>query len=108
MAEIHKGDIGTIFMLTLKDAGVAVDVSDADGANEMQIFFKKPSGKVVTQTAAFGTAGGTGGEDGRIKYTTVAGDLDEVGYWEMQAKVIITAGTFKSEIEGFHVKRNLA
>ena len=106
MAEIHKGDIGTIFLLTLRDGGTAVDVQTA-GAGEKFIIFKKPSGEVVTQTAAIG---GTAGTDGKIKYTSVAGDLNEVGYWEMQAQVELTgdgAGTFKSEIEGFLVKRNL-
>jgi hypothetical protein len=104
MAEIHQDDIGTVFMLTMKDGGSVVDVQSA-GSNEKYITFKKPSGKVVTKTAEFG---GTSGTDGKIKYTTVAGDLDEVGHWEMQAQVILSTGTFKSEIEGFHVKRNLS
>ena len=101
MAEIHKGDIGTIFLLTLRDGGTAVDVQSATSTKN--IIFKKPSGEVVTKTALFGSDG----QDGKIKYTSVAGDLNEVGYWEMQAEVVITAGTFKSEIEGFLVKRNL-
>ena len=39
MAEIHKGDIGTVFMLTLRDGGTAVDVQTA-GAGEKFIIFK--------------------------------------------------------------------
>ena len=101
MAEIHKNDIGTVFRLTLKDNGSAVDISSASATKD--IIFKKPSGLIVTQGASF-TSDGT---DGKIQYASVAGDLDEVGHWEMQASVVITAGTFKSEIEGFQVKRNL-
>ena len=105
MAEIHKGDIGTKFILTLKDGGTAVNVSTASSTKN--IIFKKPSGSVVTKGAAFDDTGA----DGKIKYTTVAGDLDEVGYWEIQAHVVVTGGsnpgTFNSEIEGFLVKKNL-
>jgi len=101
MAEIHKGDIGTIFLLTLRDGGTAVNVASASSTKN--IIFKKPSGEVITKGAAFNSDG----SDGKIKYTTVLGDLNEVGYWEMQAEVVITAGTFKSEVEGFLVKRNL-
>ena len=111
MAEIHKGDIGTIFRLTLKDGGSLVDVNTA-GSSEKFITFKKPSGKTVTVDAAFPS--GEDGTQGRIEYiTTTAGFLDEVGHWEMQAKLILAlsapsrAATLKSEIEGFHVKRNL-
>ena len=106
MAEIHKGDIGTKFILTLKDGGTAVNVATASSTKN--IIFKKPSGAVVTKGASFTSSSGA---DGKIKYTTVAGDLDEVGYWEIQAHVVVTGGsnpgTFNSEIEGFLVKKNL-
>ncbi|SVD27429.1 uncharacterized protein METZ01_LOCUS380283, partial [marine metagenome] len=36
MAEIHQDDIGTVFMLTMKDGGSVVDVQSA-GSNEKYI-----------------------------------------------------------------------
>ncbi len=99
--EIHKGDIGTIFEITLKDGKIVVDVSTASIKN---IFFQKPSGIILTKAAAFTTDG----VDGKIQYTTIAADLDEIGDWELQAGVTLAAGTWKSSIEKFQVFRNLA
>ena len=98
--EIHKSDIGTKFLLTVKDGTTAVDIS---GATTKQILFTKPSGEVVTQTAIFNSDG----TDGKIYYITVADDIDETGLWQIQSKIIIAAGTFKSNIEEFRVYENL-
>ncbi len=46
------------------------------GASTLQIKFRKPSGDVVTKTAAF-----VSGSNTTITYTTADGDLDEVGVW---------------------------
>ena len=74
MADVQLNDYGTVFRVTITDDGVAVDVSSA---TTKSIIFKPPSGSKTTKTATF-TGSGT---DGRIQYTTVAGDINVVGLW---------------------------
>lgn len=57
----------------------------------------------MTKAASFNTDG----TDGKIYYTAVADDLDEVGTYEIQGKVVITDGTFYTDIQTFKVHRNL-
>lgn len=83
--EIHKGDIGTVFEVTIKDDGAAVNIS---GVAVKQLKFVKPDGTVVTQTAGFKTDG----TDGILTYTTIADDLDASGTWRVQAYVEWAAG----------------
>lgn len=100
--EIRKGDIGTVFERTIKDGGVVVDISAGTG---LQIIFQKPDdGAFVPKTAVLGSGGGT---DGKMRYVTVADDLDEIGVWRWQAKVVLTGGTWKTDILDFEVHRNL-
>jgi hypothetical protein len=40
-------------------------------------------------------------------YATVDGDLDVPGVWKLQGKVVLTAGTFSTDIYSFKVHRNL-
>lgn len=99
--EIHKGDIGTIFRITLMDGEVIMDVSSA---TSMSIKFSKPKAtptavaEVVVKTAVFETDG----TDGVIQYATILGDLDTLGKWGIQGYVELPAwqghsdkGTFK-------------
>jgi len=99
--EIHLGDIGTVFTVTLKEDDTAVNVSTA---TTKQILFQDPSQSVTAKTAEFTTDG----SDGKIYYTTVADDLDEAGTWQIQAKVIMPTGTWRSNTEEFKVYPNLS
>jgi hypothetical protein len=99
--EIHKNDVGTVFELTIKDGQATVDVSTTTAK---QIIFRKPDGSTLTKTAAFVTDG----TDGKIKYTTIAGDLDSSGIWEYQAKVTFSGGAWSADIKTFRVHDNLA
>jgi hypothetical protein len=98
--EIHQNDIGTQFKITLNDCDTAVDLS---AATVKQIRFTKPSGTVLTMTASFYTDG----TDGIITYTSVAGDLDELGTWKIQAYVEVNGGKYSSSLQSFKVNRNL-
>lgn len=100
--EIHDNDIGTVITLTVRDGGTVVDVSSATVTKN--ILLRSPTGTLSTNGASFTT----NGTDGKIKYTTVTGDLDVVGTWDVQAHVVITAGTFRSDIKKFEVHRNLS
>ena len=68
------------------------------GASTLQIKFRKPSGTVVTKTAAF-----VSGSNTTITYTTVDSDLDEVGTWCLMG----VADGFSSETEEFEVDGTL-
>ena len=100
MGEIHLDDIGTRFEVTIKDDGVVVDISSA---TTKEIIFKKPDGNTLTKNADFVNDG----TDGKIDYSTVSGDLNLVGIWNIQAKVVLAGGTWSSEVQEFQVFENL-
>jgi len=99
--EIHKGDIGTIFRITITEAGAAVNVSTA---TTKTFKFTKPDGTVVEKAASF-----TGsGSDGQLQYTTIADDLDQAGSWQVQPYLVMTGFTGHKEINQFSVVGNLS
>lgn len=104
-AEIHLGDIGTIFRVTLYDKACdgTSAVLDISGATTLEMIFKAPSGAKTTQTATL-TGDGT---DGQLEYVTVADDLDEVGEWKIQVYVVFPSGSWRSDIGKFTVYANL-
>jgi hypothetical protein len=98
--EIHINDIGTVFTITVKDGSSVVDISSA---STKQVIIKKPGGTKLTKDSAFVTDG----TDGQMKYTIVSGDLDETGTYKLQGYLIISDGTFYTDITSFKVYRNL-
>ncbi len=102
MADIHFGDIGTIFRATLTDSstGSAIDVSSA---STKSIIFRKPNDTVETKTASFTTDG----TDGKIEYATVSGDLDAIGTWSVQGLVSGATFTNYTAVTTFEVVKNL-
>ena len=98
--EIHYADIGTAFEITLQDDSTVVNIS---AATTKQIIFQKPDGTTVTETADFVTDG----TDGKIQYVIASGDLDTVGTWSIQAKIIISTNTWYSDIQTFEVHGNI-
>ena len=68
------------------------------GASTLQIKLRAPSGTVATKTAT-----AVSGSDTSITYTTVAGDLNEIGIFCIQA----IADGFSSEVEEFEVTGTL-
>jgi hypothetical protein len=104
-SEIHLNDIGTKFVITVKDGGTAVDLSDGN-ISSRSIIFRKPSDAVVTKVGAVDGDGSS--TSGVMHYTAVADDLDEVGFWKLQGKIEFTsAGTFYTDINTFQVHSNL-
>ena len=99
--EIHKGDIGTQFTVTVQDGTTVVDISTA---STKQLHFKKPGGTILTKSTSFVTDG----TDGKMQYVSVDGDLSDDGVWKMQGKVIIVGNTFSTDITSFKVYRNLS
>lgn len=99
-SEIHVNDIGTKFLATIKDDSEVVDVSSAISVTMM---FKKPDDEVVQKAGVFDSDG----TDGKIYYSTVVGDLDEAGQYKLQAKVVLSTGTYYTDIYTFKVHCNL-
>ena len=82
------------------DAGVAVDVS---GATTLEFTFTPPTKPKKVKTAVLVNDG----KDGKIKYVTVANDLNEIGIWKIQAHVVFSNGEWRSDILSFNVFGNL-
>lgn len=101
--EVHLGDIGTVFRLTVKDGTTVVNVSTADQPGEKEVIFTKPDGTKLTKAAAFTT----NGSDGQIQYTTIAGDLDQAGLWQNQGHVKLDSGEWWTDTATFRVHANL-
>jgi hypothetical protein len=98
--EIHVGDIGTQFILTITDAGTIVDLSVA---STKQAVFQKPDRTTLTKDALFVTDG----KDGQLVYTSIADDLNLAGIWHVQARVVLSSGEWHSNVEMFEVYGNL-
>lgn len=101
-ATITKGDIGTVLEATIvSETGAVVDVS---GATLKQFVLRDPANAVTLKTASFS---GTG-TDGKIRYTTIAGDLALAGIYSIQGYVeISTSPKFHTSIVTFEVSANL-
>jgi hypothetical protein len=100
-AEIHVGDVGTVFEATVVDEdGVAVDVSTA---TTKQIVLMSPADTELARAATFSTDG----TDGKLYYVSTALDLTVAGLWERQVYVVMPSGTWHSDISTFVVHGNL-
>ena len=97
--EIHKNDLATI-QRTLYDGDSVVDISSA---TVKQIKLRAPSGTVLTKDASFTTDG----TDGKLEYTCIVSDLDEVGTWQSQVYLEMSGWTGHSDIQRFQVYDNL-
>lgn len=98
---VHVGDVGTVFEVTVLEDGVPLDVSTA---TDKALLFRSPSGALAVQAAAFTTTGA----DGKIEYQTLSGDIDEVGTWRVQGRIVIPQGTFYTDVGYFTAKTTLA
>ncbi len=99
-SEIHVNDVGTRFLITVKDDGTVVNVS---GVSSISLIFKKPSDTVIYRSGLLYT----NGTDGKVYYDAVAGDLDEAGYYKLQGRVSFTSGVYYTDIHTFQVHCNI-
>lgn len=107
MESIQKSVVSCDIVLTIKekDSSGALAVVDCSGVTTKQIIFKKPDNTLITKTAAFVT----NGTDGKIKYRTIAGDIDQVGTWSCQGYVVFPVGfDGRSSVVSFYVADNLS
>mgnify|MGYP006106598767 FL=1 len=102
-SEIHQDDIGTRFLITVKDDGVLVNISGEPGVSTHQLNFRKPDDVVINRSASLQDVG----ISGVMYYDSVAGDLDQVGIYKLQSKVVTPSGTYYTDVYTFNVHCNL-
>lgn len=99
--EIHVGDIGTIFEVTIMDGASVINISSA---LSLEIIFVKPDKIKVVNTAVLSSDG----IDGKMRYTISSiSELDLKGNWKLQGKVKLPSGTWSTDIDKFKVYGNL-
>lgn len=87
MTEMREYDIGVELLVTLTNSsGTAFDVSTA---TTIQFKFRKPSGTEISRTGVLDS----GGTDGKVRYVTIEDDLDEIGIWRYQVRIVLASGT---------------
>lgn len=97
---MHVNDYGAIINITVKDqSNNPVDLSSVTSHN---IYFRKPDKTVVTTSGVVSDA-----TNGIITYTVPSGQLDLVGIFSIQARVITPSGQFSSNISEFRVDPNI-
>jgi hypothetical protein len=103
--DLHVGDIGTIIRATLQDtnANCVASALNVSSATTITFTFKKPDGSKITRNGGFTTDG----SDGKVQYTTVEDDLDQDGEWRVQLYLVLSSGSWRSEIGRFKVIDNL-
>lgn len=103
---IHEGDIGTTFDVSVVDSdGAAIDISTA---TLIEFIFERPNGWPVLIGAGVLVSGGTTGR-ARHTWTTVNGEAElyPAGTWKVQVHVVTPTMDFKTAIGRFPVKRNI-
>lgn len=96
----QKGAIGAKIQLTVTKNSATYNITGAT----VTFLYEKPGGTAGTWAATIDTA-----STGVTSYTTTAaGDLDTVGKWEVQAKVVLGSDTLYSVKESFNVLDNVS
>jgi len=100
--EIHVDDIGTRFVITVKDDEGNVDLTES---SIRQLTFRKPSDEYLYRTAE---VFGDGSESsGVMYYDVVSGDFDEPGLYKLQGKVSTPSGVYYTDTYSFKVHCNI-
>lgn len=101
MADIHVGDVGTMFKLVVKDEND--EIVPLDDATSLTVVFALPDKTVMEKTGELFSDG----LDGIVKYVTKVGDISKSGTWKIQAIIGKLSGLWHSEIVKFKVDANL-
>jgi len=102
MAEqIHIGDVGTNFEVTVMEDSLAKDLSTA---TSVVMRFRRPNNSVVEKNATFVNSG----IDGKVHYISESGFLNVRGPWDLQVVVTFPGGNvWHTDIVNFHVHPNI-
>jgi hypothetical protein len=99
--DTYLGDYGTEFIGTIKNPrGEVVSVG---AASVIEYEFRRPAGTAFLRTGSLYTDG----SDGKDIYTTVNGEIDSVGYWTWQVRIVLPSGQWYTDVHGFPVRAAL-
>lgn len=101
MEQIQKNDVGISFIIIVQNGSSVEDISQYD---TLQIIFTKPDGVTLTKEASLYSDG----TDGKMMYNSQEGDLDTVGFWQIQGYLATTLVSYHTEIGRFRIHRNLS
>jgi hypothetical protein len=99
--QIHVGDIGIDFEVTVLEDGSGKDLSSA---STITMKFRDPNNGIFSKAAAFVSSG----IDGKVHYETEAGLLHMKGQWDLQVVITFPGGdVWHTDIVNFHVHPNI-
>src|SRR5574341_746475 len=98
---IHIGDIGTVIEITVKENDAPLNLSDA---TVKKFVFRKATGTAVEKTASFSTDG----SNGKLRYVTIANDIDAAGRWTLQVYIETPGGKWHTDEIAFRVLENIS
>jgi len=101
MTEFGLNDLGNILRLTVNTADN--EAKNISAATAITYLLKKPDETVSSLTAAFDT----NGTNGKVIYTFIAGNLDQVGLYEVQVKIVTATWTGITSSYLFTVRNTL-
>ena len=99
-AEIHVGDIGTIFRYTFYDDG---DILNIAAATTLKGRFRRPD--LSTFDVDLTLEGD--GSDGIAIYTIIANDINQAGSWKTQGFAVLPLGSWNTDTHRFPVGDNI-
>ncbi len=103
---VRLNDIGVVFTVTITepdpDNPDILIVKDISLATTLEIILQKPNPDLtkVVKVAVFSTDG----TDGKMTFTSIAGDLDVAGRWSLEGEVTLPTGLFRSDRDRFDVE----
>jgi len=98
MSLLYQDDVGVDIIIHTNNASIP-------GTATLNLLTEKPSGTTVSWSVS---APMVDYESGVITYTTVAGDLNEVGIYRLQVHGIFTDADEYSNIDTFTVRKRLS
>jgi NAD/NADP transhydrogenase alpha subunit len=99
-SEIHVNDVGTRFLITVKEDSTVVDIS---GAESLSIFIRKPDDTLLARSGNLHTDG----TDGKMYYDLASGDVNVAGHYKLQGRVSLSSSTYYTNVYNFQVHCNI-
>ena len=99
-SEIHVNDVGTRFLITVKEDSTVVDIS---GAESLSIFIRNPDDTLLARSGNLHTDG----TDGNMYYDLASGDVNVAGHYKLQGRVSLSSSTYYTNVYNFQVHCNI-
>lgn len=109
-ADVHVGDIGTLYKAEIRDVGEAFDIS---GASAVYLLFKTPDG-VIERAGTVTTDGSGASQKWYIEYIVIEADIDDGLHakagknYQWQGRIEFPTGSvFHTKVNSYVVEPNL-